>query len=385
MTFPRLRVAAAAALALAAAALPSAAADDPAPDSYWVYFGTYTGKESKGIYRSKLDVATGKLSPAELAAEVASPSFVNVHPSQKYLYAVGEAGGKEGGGVHAYAIDAKTGALTKLNEGTSGGGGPCHVAVNAAGTHAVVANYGGGSTAVFKLGADGKLGDRTAFVQHKGNSTDKGRQEAPHAHFGAFSPGGEYALTVDLGLDRIKVFKFDPATGKVDDDAAADVTTPAGSGPRHLAIAPAGDFGYVCGELNSTVNVVKFDWKGGKHEVIQTLSTLPEPVKGNSTAECILHPNGKFVYVSNRGHNSVAVFAVGEDKKLTAAGRITGDIKIPRNFNIDPTGRWMLIASQDGDKIGVYDLDPKTGLAKETGESVKVGMPVCVKFVAVVK
>jgi len=386
MTLSRTRRAALAAVlaVLAPGLLP--AADEPAPDAYWVYFGTYTGKDaSKGIYRSKLDAATGKLSDPELAAPVGSPSFLAVHPTKKFLYAVGESSGKDGGGVYAFGLDAKTGALTKLNAGTSGGGGPCHVTVSAAGTHAIVANYGGGSTAIFKLEADGKLGDRTAFVQHAGSSKNPARQKEPHSHSGFFTPKGDFALSVDLGLDRIKVFKFDPATGKADDDAAADVVTPPGSGPRHLALAPAADYGYVCGELDSTVNVVKFDWAGGKHEVVQTLSTLPEPVKGNSTAECILHPSGRFVYVSNRGHNSVAVFAVGGDKKLTAAGHITGAIKTPRNFNVDPSGKWMLIASEAGERVGVYEIDPKTGLGKETESGVKLSKPVCVKFVAVEK
>ncbi|MDB5309804.1 MAG: pgl 2 [Gemmataceae bacterium] len=392
MTLPHARAATVAALLTLTVGVSApgprtaAAAEKPAPDSYWVYFGTYTGKDgSKGIYRSKLDAKTGTLGDPELAAEVGSPSFLAVHPTRKYLYAVGESDGKDGGGVYAFALDPKTGGLTKLNESTSGGSGPCHIALHPKGTFAVVANYGGGSTAVFKLGADGKLAERTAFVQHKGTGPDKGRQEGPHAHCGAFSPNGEYALTVDLGLDRVKVFKLDPATGTADDDAAGDVVTPPGSGPRHIALAPDGKVGYVCGELDSTVNVIRFDWADGKHEVVQSLSTLPRPVKGNSTAECLLHPSGKFVYVSNRGHNSIAVFKVGDDRRLTAAGHVTGAIKTPRNFNIDPSGRWLLIASQDGDKVGVWEIDPATGLAKETGSAVAVSRPVCVKFVPVQK
>src|SRR5262249_36847311 len=162
-------------------------------------------------------------------------------------------------------------------------------------------------------------------------------QKEPHAHCCAFVHNGEHVATVDLGIDRVKIFKIDPEKGLIEDEKM-DITTPPGSGPRHIAIARDGQAAYVCGELDSTVNVVV------DKKVVQSLSTLPEPTKGNSTAECILHPNGKFVYVSNRGHNSIAVFKVGEDKKLTAAGHITGDIKIPRNFNIDPSGKWMLIA-----------------------------------------
>ncbi|HEV3436377.1 MAG TPA: lactonase family protein [Gemmata sp.] len=368
-----------AAITLLGSAAVASAADD------WVYFGTYTDKAgSKGIYRSKFDGTTGKLSAPELAAEAPSPSFLAISPNGKFLYAVAETDGKDGGGVLAYALNAKTGELTKLNQGTTGGSGPCHISIHPKGEYATIANYGGGSTAVIKLGSDGKLGERVGFVQHIGTSADKNRQEGPHAHCSFFDPKGKYILTVDLGIDRVKVFTLDPSSG-LKEETEADIVTPPGTGPRHIAIAPDEKFAYVCGELNSTVNVIELGGSGGKNKVVQTLSSLTEPVKGNSTAECILHPSGKFVYVSNRGHNSIAVFKVGEDRKLTAVGHITGDIKIPRNFNIDPSGKWMLIASQEGEKVGVWELDEKTGLGKETGNTVEVSKPVCVKFVPVAK
>lgn len=359
----------------------------PAPDSYWVFFGTYTGGKggSKGIYRSKMDAKTGKLGEPELAAEMGSPSFVAVHPSNKFLYAVGEGGGKDGGPVVAFALDARTGKLTRLNEDKSGGAGPCHVSVHPNGQHVIVSNYGGGSTKIIGVGRDGKLdASNTSFVQLNGTGPNKGRQEAPHAHCSFFDPTGKFALTADLGTDLIWVWSYNSAAGVLT-NASGNIKMPPGSGPRHFTIAPDGKFAYACGELDSTVNVIKLDLDGGKSEVVQSLSALKEPVKGNSTAECILHPNGKFVYVSNRVGDSVAVFRVGNDRKLTAAGHITGDIKIPRNFNVDPSGKWMLIASQDGNKVGVWEIDPKTGMGKETGDSVKVGSPVCVKFVPVAK
>ncbi len=360
----------------------SPAADGPAPAAYWVYFGTYTGGKggSKGVYRAKLDVKTGKLSPAELAAEVGSPSFLAVHPSGKALYAVGESEGKDGGGVYSFALDAKTGKLTKTGEATSGGGGPCHVSVHPDGKLIGVANYGGGSTAFLPLDDKGAVGKRTAFFQHAGSGPDKGRQKEPHAHCTVFTPSGKQALTVDLGIDKVKVFALTPDGVAAQPDR--DITLPPGSGPRHIAFAPDGKVAYVCGELDSTVNVVQLS-ADGPGTTVQSLSTLPSPVKGNSTAECVLHPSGKFVYVSNRVHDSVAVFKVNADRKLTAAGHITGDVKIPRNFAVDPTGRWMLIASQDGGKVGVWELDTTTGLGKETGNTTAVSRPVCVRFVPV--
>jgi 6-phosphogluconolactonase len=369
------RAAAAAALLLAAG---TAAADD-----HWVFLGTNTGKtdkDSKGIYRAKFDSKTGKLSAPELAAEMGSPSFLAVHPTNKYLYAVGESQGKDGGAVVAFAVDAKSGALTKLNEDKSGGPGPCHVSVHPKGTYAVVANYGGGSTAFYKLDADGKLAGRVGFVQHEGMGANPARQKEPHAHCGFFTPAGTAAVSVDLGIDKVKVFAFDPEKGTVSDEGAEDIATPPGSGPRHIAIAPDGKFAYVCGELDSTVNVIEMAEKGGG-KVVQSLSTLPKPTPNNSTAECLLSRDGKFVYVSNRVGDSVAVFKVGADRKLTAAGHITGDIKVPRNFNIDPTGKWMLIASQNGGKVGVWELDPATGTGRETGTTIPVSRCVCVKFV----
>ena len=368
------------------AALVAAGSAAPAAE-HWVFFGTYTGKgdkDSRGIYRAKFDDATGKLSELTLAAEMDSPSFVAVHPNKKFLYAVGEGGDQRGGPVVAFSLDAKSGSLVKLNEQLSGGSGPCHLSLDATGHQLAAANYGGGSTVVFDIGEDGKIGRQAGFLQHKGSSVNKDRQKEPHAHCTQFFPQLGYLLTADLGTDRVYVFSNSSKGGLFRSQGNSDVEMPAGSGPRHFAVAPDGKFGYVCGELDSTVNVVEFGWAKG-NKVVQSLSTLPQPTKGNSTAECILSADGKFVYVSNRGHNSVAVFKVGEDRKLTAAGHITGDIKTPRNFNIDPSGKWMLIASQDGGKVGVWELDAKTGGAKEAGTTVAVGKCVCVKFVPAAK
>jgi 6-phosphogluconolactonase len=361
------------------------AADAPPSGKYFVYYGCYTGGQggSKGIQRSELDIKTGQLSEAVTVAEVGSPSFLHISPNGKTLYAVGETSGKknEGGGVYAYSIDAKSGDLKLLNTNTSGGSGPCHISTDSEGKFAVVANYGGGSTAVFKLNEDGSIKERTGFVQHKGSSVNKGRQEAPHAHCGFFDQTGNYALVADLGLDQVLIYKLNRETGAITPNDVPAIKMPAGSGPRHFHITADNKRMYVNGELDLTINAVDLDFKAGEFKVVQTLPSVPEGTgtKGNSTAETRIHPSGKFVYVSNRGPNSIAAFKI-TDGKLSSIGYATEGIKIPRNFNIDPTGQWMLIANQDGHDVVVYKIDQETGKLTSTGNKTRVGSPVCVKF-----
>ncbi len=374
-----------------------------AADKYWVFIGTYTSKDgSKGIYRCELDVKTGGLSAPELAAEVGSPSFLTISSNGKFLYAVGETSGKDGGGVYAYAIDPPSGKLTKLNETTSGGAGPCHISVNRTGRYALVANYGGGSSAVFKIGDDGKLGDRTDFRQHEGKSANAARQEKPHAHCGVFrsTADGEFAYVVDLGVDKVFSYKLDETSGKLEPTKPGFVELPPGSGPRHIAFHKDAGKAFVCGELTSTVITLRAYDSNGTLQMYGTgglaerkdavLSTLPNNVaedvrKKNSTAEVVVHPTSPHVLVSNRGHNSLAVFKFNADQ-TEAAGHITSaseerKIATPRNFNIDPTGKWVLIANQDGGSVEVAEWDA-TGNGKLTGHAAKVSKPVCVKFLA---
>lgn len=372
---------------LALAATTTLAAEPAAGGKYHVYFGTYTGGKdgSKGIYVSEFDTGTGKLSPPQVAAEVGSPSFLAIAPDGKTLYAVGEAAGKkgEGGGVYAFKIDSKSGMLSKISESTSGGAGPCHISTDDAGKFAIVANYGGGSCAAFKLNPDGTIAARTDFEQHRGSSVLKPRQGSPHAHCGFFSPDGKHVYVVDLGLDQVLVYDINRDTGEL--TAKQPIPMPPGAGPRHIHIDPDGKTAFVCGEIDLTVNVLKLDPETGTGKVIQSLTTLPNgekgPVKGYSTAEVRIHPTGKFVYVSNRGHNSIAAFKRDGDK-LTPIGHATEGIKTPRNFNIDPTGKWMLVANQDGGDVIVFAIDPETGLPKPTSEKVEVPKSVCVKFLA---
>ena len=364
----------------------SAAADEPTSSKSWVYYGPYTAKgKSVGIYRSEFDAKTGELSKPELAVEVGSPSFLHIAPDGKTLYAVGESGGQDGGGVYSWKLDKASGKLSDQVSLTSKGSGPCHISTDAKSQFAVVANYGGGSTAFFKLNDDGSLFKRTGFVQHAGKGPDK-RQNGPHAHCGFFDPTGTVVAVCDLGLDKVLLYGVDAKSGAATFHAPAAIKLPDGSGPRHIHIHPTLPVAFVNGELDMTVNLLKFDVTANEFDVKQSLSTLPkgEAYKPSySTAEVRIHPNGKFVYVSNRGHNTVAVFAF-DDKatSLTAVGHITGDIKTPRNFNISPCGNWMLIASQDGGKVGVYAISTATGLAKETAYSAKIDSCVCVKFAA---
>jgi 6-phosphogluconolactonase len=370
--------------------LPADTAADKAkgPRKSWVYLGTYTGPKSKGIYRCELDLETGKLTPADLVAETTNPSFLAIHPGGRYLYAVGEVdeldGKKKSGGVSAFGIDPETGKLTLLNQKSSGGGGPCHVVIDMAGKHVLVANYSGGNAAVLAVGADGKLGEQTGFAQHKGSSVNKSRQEAPHAHSINLDPANRRAFVADLGLDKVLVYKFDPKKGTLEPNDPPALKTAAGAGPRHFAFHPTGKFAYVINELDSTIDALQYDATTGTLTALQTLSTLPKGYKGNtSTAEVQVHPSGKFVYGSNRGHNSIVAYSVDQKTgKLTYVGHQGAGVKIPRNFGIDPTGKFLLVANQDGDSVVVFRIDQETGALKATGNSIEVPSPVCVKFLA---
>jgi len=384
--FPTVLRLAAVILSLALPALAAAAeaeAEVPAGKS-WVYIGTYTGKDSKGIYRCEFDSATGTLSEPLLAAATTNPTFLAIHPGGKYLYAVGEIGdfgGKKAGAVNAYTLDPKTGELGLLNQQSSGGSGPCYVSLDRDGKHVLVANYGGGSVAVLPIKKDGSLGEASAFVQHEGKSVDKGRQEGPHAHSINLDKASRYAIAADLGLDKLLVYRFDPSKGTLTPNDPPAMDTAPGAGPRHFAFHPDGKHAYACGEMDSTVMVMDYDKQKGVLTKVQTLSTLPAPEKGNSTAEVLVHPSGKFVYVSNRGHDTIALFTVDEKtRQLTAVGDQGKGFKVPRNFNVDPSGKWMIVAGQDSDNLCVFQIDPETGQLKATDTTVKVGGPVCVKF-----
>lgn len=351
-----------------------------------VFVGTYTSKTaSKGIYAFRFDERNGKFSALGVGAESVDPSFVVVHPSGKFLYAVNEVGnfgGAKSGAVSAYAIDRATGKLTLLNQIASGGADPCSVTFDKTGKYLLVANYTGGNVAVFAVGADGKLGERSAFEQHEGHGVVPDRQDGPHAHWLVTSPDNRYALSADLGLDEVIVDKFDAAGGTLAPNDPPFAKVEAGAGPRHLVFSPNEKFVYVTNEIGSTVTVFAYDAAAGALEARQTISTLPRDYAGpNDTAEIAVHPSGKFLYVSNRGHNSIAVFGIAaKSGELTTIGNFPTRGKMPRNFAIDPTGHYLLVANQESNDIVVFRIDGSSGELASTGERVEVPAPVDIAF-----
>jgi 6-phosphogluconolactonase len=375
------------ALAVMLATLVSGLASTPTPKEFFVYFGTYTKAPSKGIYRARLNVTTGALSPAEVAAEMKDPSFLALHPNRKFLYAIEESSDPKrtpDRGVSAYAIDAKTGALTLLNTQSVGGPGPCHLAVDRDAKCVLVANYSGGSVAAIALQADGKLGAVGSFLQHTGSSVNAARQKAPHAHGIYVSPDNRFALVPDLGIDRVLVYRLDAAKATLTAHDPAGAALPPGSGPRHLTFSPDGKFVYVINELVCTMAVFKWDAAKGTLTDIQNISTLPaeDPFKpGYSTAEVFAHPNGKFLYGSNRGHHSIVVYAIdAATGQLTQIQNQSTLGKTPRNFALDPTGSWLLAENQDSSTVAVFKIDAVTGKLTPTGAPVDVPTPVSAVF-----
>ncbi|HEV3443148.1 MAG TPA: lactonase family protein [Gemmataceae bacterium] len=365
--------------------LSPASAKDSKPEKLWVFVGTYTAKTSKGIYRLELDLGTGKLSDPTLAAEVVSPSFLAIHPNQRYLYAVTETsdfGGKRSGAVSAFALDPKSGALKLLNVQASGGAGPCHLVVDRQGKNVLLANYGGGSAGVLPIQEDGSLGEMSSFLQHRGKSVNPQRQEGPHAHSINVAPDNRFAFVADLGLDKVFQYRFDSARGTLtaNDPPAAKVAP--GAGPRHFAFHPNGKWAWVINELASTVTGFDYDAERGILQPRESLSTLPRDFTGASyTAEVQIHASGKFLYGSNRGHDSIAIFAIDQKTgSLAPVGHQSTGIKVPRNFGIDPTGKYLIVANQDGNNLIVFRINLETGELTPTGSNVEVPMPVCVKF-----
>jgi len=380
-------------VALLAAAILIACGDTTEPavekavakDEYFVYIGTYTKGDSEGIYAYRFDAASGQLSSLGAVAKLREPSFLAIHPNNRFLYAVSESDdfdAEKNGSVSGFEIDSESGGLTAMNTVSSKGAWPCHLNIDQTGKTLAVANYRSGTVATISLDADGKLGSGGAAIQNSGSSVHP-RQQTPHAHSVDFSPDNRYLISADLGTDQVDVFRVDTESAalKANDPAFAKVNP--GSGPRHFAFHPNSKYGYVINEIQSTVTAFDWDSEQGSLTEIQTISTLPEDfTEESTTAEVAIHPSGKFLYGSNRGHDSISVFAIDESSgKLTATERTSTQGKKPRSFSIDPTGQFLFAVNQDTDSLVLFRIDQQTGRLTQEGESLQVPSPVCVKFV----
>jgi 6-phosphogluconolactonase len=365
----------------------------PAKDTL-VYVGTYTGAKtaSRGIYAFRLQPQNDGASqntvlvPLGLAAESTDPSFLALDEKRRLVFAVNEVdrfNGQASGSVSAFAIDPATGKLRPLNQKPSMGAGPCHLVLDRAGRHVLVANYSGGTVAVLPVDADGRLGDATSVIKHTGKSVNPQRQEAPHPHCVALDPANKFAFVCDLGIDKVMAYKYDAHAGTLTPAAQPFATLAPGAGPRHMVFRPDAKFAYVCSELSSTITAFAYDAAIGKLTEVGTVSSLPPHFVGaNSDAEIQMHPSGKWLYASNRGHNSVAVFAIDPAKGTLefVADQDTGG-KTPRHFGLQPGAKHLAIGNQDSNTVLVCRIDPDNGRLKPAGVFADAPSPVCVVFV----
>jgi 6-phosphogluconolactonase len=350
-----------------------------------VYVGTYTTGKSEGIYLYRFDLSSGQLKHVATTSRVVNPSFLTLAPSRRYLYAVNEVqefAGKKSGAISAFAIDQTTGELRLLNQQPSLGADPCYVDVDAGGRFVLIANYSGGNVTVFPVQSDGSLGESTDMKQGRGSSVNRERQEGPHAHCIVLDPTNRFAYSCDLGTDKIMIFRFDDRNGKLLPGETPWVQVKPGTGPRHLAFHPSGKYVFVLNELHSTVTVFTRNPEKGSLKELQTLTTLPKGFTGtNTSADIHVSLDGRFVYCSNRGHDSIAIFAIDpRHGTLMSVGHESTRGMTPRNFAIDPTGAFLLVANQKSDNIVVFRLDQKTGRLSSTGQTAEVPSPVCLKF-----
>ncbi len=350
-----------------------------------VYIGTSSGEPGTGIHAWRLDPEAGVMEPLGLAADTKRPGFLALHPSRRFLYAVGEGTTPDGqplGVVRAFAVDPETGVLTLLNEVSSEGANPAHVSVDQTGRYALVANYTGGSVAVLPIGEDGRLGAATDTVRYAGSSVNPQRQQEPHPHAVGVSPDNRFVFVPDLGQDKFFVYRFDAENGTLTPNDPPYAALQPGAGPRHFAFHPKGRFVYVINELLSTVTVFAYDAEAGTMEERQTITTLPPDFSGeNTTAEVKVHPNGRFLYGSNRGHNSIVAFSIDADTgALAPVAWEPTQGETPRNFGIDPRGAYLIVGNQNSDSIVPFRINAETGRLTPTGQSFEVASPTYVAF-----
>ena len=373
-------------VALARDANALATGEEAQVDSELLYVGTYTDDgKSAGIYLVRMDTRTGQLRSVGSVTAGANPSFLGLHPNGRFLYAVNEVdhyNGKASGAVSAFAIASDTGALTKLGEVASEGAAPCYVSVDKSGRVVLVANYNGGSVALFPIQSDGALETAASVSQHEGRGPVADRQGEPHAHCIITDPSNRFALAADLGADRVFVYRLDLDAKTLRRVAGGDAVMHPGAGPRHLAFHPKLPLLFLSNELDSTVATLRFDARRGALSLLDTRSTLPAGWTGtNYPADIHIAPSGHALYVSNRGHDSIAVFSLAEStgalslKQVVSTG---GDW--PRNFSLDPSGRWLLVANQKSSSIIVFGRDEESGRLTPTSQRIELPSPVCLRF-----
>lgn len=361
-----------------------------------VYVGTYTEPilfgtgqvlegQGKGIHAFRLDPEAGTLTPHILTENVRNPSYLCLNRERTYLYCVNEYKeyeGKPSGGVSAFRIDQNDGSLTFLNSRPSRGTDPCHLIIDPTGRYVLIANFASGSTCVLPILPDGSLGEESDFVQHEGSSVHPVRQTGPHAHAVEFSSDGRFAYVPDLGMDEVIVYAFDAAAGTLSVADVPKVKVAPGAGPRQLVMHPKGGFAYLINELDSTMTAYAHDAASGALTALQTLPTLPEDFSGHSScAEVQITPDGRFLYGSNRGHNSLAIYAIDSATGLmTPVGWEPSGGEIPRNFEVDPSGRTICIANQDTSNLVLFRIDQETGKLRRYGTEAEAGTPICVRF-----
>ena len=353
---------------------------------FLAYVGTYTSGKSEGIYICRLDLSTGELKLIKSVTGVKNPSFLAIDPKKKYLYSVNEVAkfeGKPGGGVSAFLIDQETGDLTFLNHQFTKGGAPCYVSVDKTSSFVLTANYGSGNLSIFPILDDGSLGEMSDFVQHEGSGLDKRRQKAPHAHCIVIAPDNRYVFSADLGIDKIMIYKLDTKNGKLIPNDVPYAELAPGAGPRHFTIHQNEKYAYVINEINSTVTAFEYDKVKGILTEIQTIPTLPKDFEGTSyCADIHVSPCGKFLYGSNRGHDSIVIYSIDENTgRLEYIGTESTQGSWPRNFAIDPTGAFLLVENQKTDNIVIFQIDRDTGKLNQTGNITEIPSPVCIKMI----
>ena len=351
-----------------------------------LYIGTYTSGKSEGIYVYRMNMDTGELKHSATVKGVVNPSFLAIDGRRRYLYAVNEVdefGGKKSGAISSFAIDRRSGDLKFLSQQPSLGAAPCHVSVSANDRFVLVANYNGGNVSVFPVQQTGELAPASDLQQHAGAGINPERQEGPHAHCIILDRSNRYAFAADLGLDKIMIYRFDAKAGKLTPHETPWANLKPGAGPRHFTFHPNGKYAYVINELDSTITAFTYDRARGTLQDVQTVNTLPAGFSGhNDCADIHVSPSGKYLYGSNRGHDSIAVFAIDEGTgKLSYVEHVSTQGKTPRNFTLDPTGAFLLAANQASDTVVTFRINPSTGKLTPTGHIADVPSPVCLKLI----